>query len=153
MQIVDFLSQESVSIDLKGASKDEAISELVQLLASTGALNDTESALQALQEREKMGSTGIGHGIAIPHAKSEGVDRILAAYGYSKAGIDFNAIDNQPVHIVFLLIAPPDCAGAHIKALARISRFLKNEESRKELASAGKAEDVIELITKEDHAD
>ncbi len=152
MKISDFLCPEAVSADLKSRSKKEVIEELVQLLTSAGAVDKKikRKLIEVLMAREALGSTAIGQGIAIPHGKCEGVTRMTAALGISKKGIDFDSLDGEPAHIFFLLVAPIDSAGPHLKALARISRLLKDKYFRDSLKTAPNAEAILSLIARED---
>jgi len=150
MEIMDFLSQKAVTTDLKHTDKQGVIGELVELLIDAKEIKDKDSLINSLLEREALGSTGIGQGIAIPHAKSGTVRKLVAAFGVSKAGIDFDALDGEPVYICFLLVAPPDSAGPHLKALARISRLLKENRLRSGLRKANSGKEILEIIKKED---
>ncbi|NQS89303.1 PTS sugar transporter subunit IIA, partial [Patescibacteria group bacterium] len=109
-----------------------------------------DNIVKILLQREALGSTGIGNGIAIPHGKSDKVKKLVAAFGISKQGVDFESLDGEPVYIFFLLVAPIDSAGPHLKALARISRLLKDKSFRNTLKAAKTKEELVEIITKED---
>ncbi|MFH1258922.1 MAG: PTS sugar transporter subunit IIA [Elusimicrobiota bacterium] len=150
MQIMDFLCPKAIKLDLEGGTKKEVLAELADLLAKAKEINNPATIVKVLLEREELGSTGIGQGIAIPHGKSDTVNKIVAAFGISKKGIDFEALDGEPVYLMFLLIAPPDSAGAHLKALAKISRLLKDKFFRQALRESTKIEDVINIIKEED---
>ncbi len=150
MKVLDFLELDSVTIDLKSQTKQDAISELAQLLHANNRIPDAAAVTISLLEREKLGSTGIGQGIAIPHAKSPSVDRVVAALGISRKGIDFDALDGEPVYLVFLLIAPPDSSGLHLKVLARISRLLKDKFFRQALREAKSSDEIQKIIREED---
>jgi PTS system nitrogen regulatory IIA component len=152
MRILDFLSEKNVTVDLKAKNKREVIEELVELLLKSGQIADKKKMVQILLEREDLGSTGIGQGIAIPHGKSDTAKELSAAFGLSKAGVAFEALDGEPVFIFFLLVAPEGTAGAHLKALARISGLLKDKYFRKKLMTAQKVADVIEVIQEEEKA-
>jgi nitrogen PTS system EIIA component len=150
MKVLDFLDLESINLDIKSTAKKEAISELCDLLVTKGKIKDATAVLNALMEREKLGSTGIGQGVAIPHAKSESASGLVAALGVSKKGIKFDSLDGEPVFIVFLLVSPPDAAGQHLKVLARISRLLKDKFFRQSLKEAKSFDDIQKLIQEED---
>ena len=150
MKIVDFLSQEAISVELTAQTKEEAIKELVQLLQKAKKIKDVNHIVKILMEREELGSTGIGQGIAIPHGKSDTIRTIVAAFGISKKGIDFDALDGESVNLVFLLVAPHDSAGAHLKALAKISRLLKDKFFRQALREAKDTKEVMRIIKEED---
>lgn len=150
MKIVDFLSQEAVSVELAAQTKEEAIKELVQLLHKSKKIKEINQIVKILMEREELGSTGIGQGIAIPHGKSDTIRTIVAAFGISKKGINFDALDGESVNLIFLLVAPHDSAGAHLKALAKISRLLKDKFFRQALREAKDAKEVMKIIKEED---
>ncbi len=150
MNLTDILPQDAIKVGLEGENKGEIIEELVNLLESDEKAFDSEGVLQAVMEREKIMSTGIGNGIAIPHGKSEHVSDLVAAMGIRSSGAAFDSLDGEPVFIFFLLVSPPDTSGPHIRALARISRLLKNTEFRKTLISAQTAKEVREIIAKEE---
>src|SRR4051812_25953361 len=117
MKVLDFLDASSIVIDLKSTSKPDVINELCQVLQNNGQIKDSIPVVEALMQREKLGSTGIGQGVAIPHGKSEAAGKLVGALGVSKRGVSFDALDGEPVNVVFLLVAPPDSAGLHLKAL------------------------------------
>jgi PTS system nitrogen regulatory IIA component len=153
MDIMGFLDERAVTTDLKARhSKEEVIRELVQLLVHAGSLKekDANKIIQTLLKRESLGSTGIGNGVAIPHGKSDCVTRLVGAFGVSRAGVDFDALDGEPVSLVFLLVAPEDSAGPHLKALARISRLLKDKHFRDSLLTAKDEKTLVTIIREED---
>jgi PTS system nitrogen regulatory IIA component len=150
MKLSELLSPASVSLDLKAQGKREVLEELCGLLSGGGKLQDPKALLQTLVEREALGSTGIGQGVAIPHGKSAASPGQAAALGISKRGVDFDALDGEPVHILFLLVAPPDAAGQHLKALAKISRLLKDKLFRQALRDAASVEEILSIIRGQD---
>ncbi len=150
MRILDFLSKESIEINLKSKTKKEVIEELVDILAGKEAILDSKVIIESLMEREELGSTGVGQGIAIPHSKTKGAKELIGAFGVSKQGIDFDALDGEPVHIFFLLLAPEGAAGLMLKALARVSNFLKNKYYRKKILEAKTKEDIIAILEEEE---
>ncbi len=150
MQILDFLSSDAIKISLESKNKKDVIKELVELLVKTGKVKDKKKMVQTLVEREDLGSTGIGQGIAIPHGKSDTVTDLAAAFGLSPEGISFDSLDGEPVNIFFLLVAPEGAAGAHLKALARISSLLKDKYFRKTLLVAKTPEEVVKIIQEEE---
>jgi len=151
MKIMDFLNCKAISADMKAADKDEAVKELAELLTQAGVLKDTkEKLVKMLLAREALGSTGIGSGIGIPHCKTNAVKELVAAFGLSRKGVNFDALDGEPVYIFFLLVAPEDCAGPHLKALARISRLLKDKFFRDSLKQCKDEKEIIKAITSED---
>ena len=150
MKVLEFLQLDSVCMQLESSTKKEVIEELCKVLEKSGKIKDSEKVIASLLEREKLGSTGIGQGVAIPHGKSESVSGLVAALGISKAGVNFEALDGEPVHLVFLLVAPPDSSGSHLKALARISRLLKDKFFRQALKEAKSTEEIQKIIEEED---
>ena len=153
MKISDFLCAKAVCADLKGTNKHEIIEEMVKLLINAGAIDKKNKAklIEVLLAREALGSTAIGQGIAIPHGKSDSVNKLIAGLGISKKGIDFDSLDGDPAYIFFLLIAPIDSAGPHLKALARISRLLKDKYFRENLKTVKDEKTILELIIQEDN--
>ncbi len=152
MNIMGFLNERAISCDVKAQTKEEAIRELVGLLVKAGAIKskDVERLIQVLMEREALGSTGIGQGVAIPHGKSDCVAELISAFGVSRSGLDFNALDGETVHLIFLLVAPVDSAGPHLKALARISRLLKDRHFREGLRAAKDEKTLLKILREED---
>jgi len=148
MRLRDILKLSSISKDLKSTNKDAVLKELTDLLGNQ--IKDKKKIIKILIERENLGSTGIGQGIAVPHGKIDSLDKLIAALGISKKGIDFNSLDGEPVYIFFLLIAPKDAAGPHLKALARISRILRDPSFCDVLRKTRDVEHVYNLIVKED---
>ena len=150
MKIVEFLSDKAISANLKATDKDSAIREMIELLAKAEGIKSKDEIVKILLAREALGSTGIGLGIGIPHGKSNVVKRLVAAFGVSKRGIDFDALDGEPVYIFFLLVAPEDSAGPHLKALARISRLLKDKYFRDFLRQQTDEKAIYKAIKDED---
>jgi nitrogen PTS system EIIA component len=150
MKVLDFLDKGAIKSDIKSVKKEDVIKELVGLLAEAHHIKDKESLIQTLMNRESLGSTGIGQGIGIPHAKSNCVKELIAALGISKSGVDFDSLDGEPTHIFMLLVAPEDAAGPHLKALAKISRMLKDKFVRDSLIAAKDEKSIIHIIAQED---
>lgn len=152
MKIMEFLSKKAIVMDIKSAKKEDVIKELVDALINAGDVEKRyrNKLVEALMARESLGSTAIGQGIAIPHAKSDCVEKLIAAFGVSKKGVDFDSLDGEPAHIFFLLVAPQDSAGPHLKALARISRLLKDKYFRDSLRDSADEKTVIKIIAQED---
>ena len=150
MSLLEILSANSTLVGLKGTTKDEIIEELVDSLEVGASITDRDKVLEAVLEREKIMSTGIGDGIAIPHGKSDAVVQLTAALGIHKRGVDFEALDGEPAFVFFLLVSPANVSGPHIKALARISRMLKNDSFKKRLIEADSAQAVLEIIEEEE---
>ena len=151
MKITDILAEDMVVAALRGRTKGEVIDELASVVAEhhRGEI-DHGRLVQALEDRERLNSTALGEGVAIPHGKLTGLKRVVAAFGRSPGGVDFSSLDGKPTHLFFLLVAPEDSAGAHLKALARISRLLKDEAFRARLMRASTAADVYRTIREED---
>ncbi|MDD5073542.1 MAG: PTS sugar transporter subunit IIA [Candidatus Omnitrophica bacterium] len=150
MKIMDFLNQDAVTADLQAKDKEETVKELVDLLAKAGSLKEKEKLVKILLSREALGSTGIGQGVGIPHGKYDGVKELTAAFALSPKGVNFDSLDGEPVHIFFLLVAPQDSAGPHLKALARISRLLKDRPFRDALRQCKDEKSILRLIEDED---
>jgi fructose-specific phosphotransferase system IIA component len=152
MKIIDFLSKKAITTDVKSVKKEDVIKELIDTLIDAGDIEKRHrnKLIEALMARESLGSTAIGQGIAIPHAKSDSVTKLVAAFGLSKKGVDFDSLDGEPVNIFFLLLAPQDSAGPHLKALARIARLLKDKYFRDNLRMCIDDKSVIRTITQED---
>lgn len=152
MKIADMLDPRAVVADLRATSKREVIDELADAVTAAHPALAKPKVLTTLLDREKLGSTGVGEGIAIPHGKLAGLPGILLAFGRSTKGVHFDAIDSRPVHLLVVLLAPEENPGSHLKALARISRLLKDPPFRQRLLAAGSAEELLTLIRTEDEA-
>lgn len=150
MKITDILDKDSIIEKLTSRDKKGVLEELVSVLVEHGKLADKEKTVQVLLERERLGSTGIGDGIAIPHGKLKEIHDIMCSFGRKKEGIDFQSLDEKPSHLFFLLLAPEDSAGEHLQALARLSRILKEAPFRKRLLEASSREEIYRLIAEED---
>lgn len=150
MRIQDLIHQGYVAGELKSKTKREVLLELSNLFVDDLKRVDSDSAVEVLLDREKLGSTGIGDGIAIPHGKLPGLDRLVVSFGRSLEGVEFDALDGKPVTIFFLLLAPENSAGKHLKALAKISRMLRDSEFRKDLMAADSDQKLYSLIMEKD---
>ncbi len=150
MILMEILSGKSVIIGLKGQNKREILEELVNELEVGDKITDRDKVLQAVLDREDIMSTGIGHGIAIPHGKSEYATTLGGVLGIKSEGINFEALDGKKTYIFFLLVSPLNVSGPHIKALARISRVLKGEDFRQRLISISNSEEALAIIEAED---
>jgi len=152
MQIMEFLSKKAIITDIKSAKKEDVLKELVDALINAGDIEKRSRTklIDALMVRESLGSTAIGQGIAIPHAKSDCAEKLIAAFGLSKKGVDFDSLDGELAYIFFLLVAPQDSAGPHLKALARISRLLKDKYFRDTLRTCADEKAVVKIISQED---
>ncbi|HOW56704.1 MAG TPA: PTS sugar transporter subunit IIA [Smithellaceae bacterium] len=152
MQLADLLKKELVNADIKARTKKAVLAELVDIIIQSGIKLDQEAVVQVLLQREKLGSTGIGQGIAIPHGKINNINDLIVAFGRSHEGVDFESMDGKPAHIFFLLLAPENSAGKHLKALAKISKMLKMDNFRKALLEAKSQDDLYKLIIDQDDA-
>ena len=150
MKISNFLSTEFVIPELKGKTKEEVINELIDLFKEDERVNDLEKIRTSVLEREKIMSTGVGKGFAIPHAKTLAATDILVAFGKLPKAIDFEALDGKPVNLVFLLVGKENMVGPHIKLLSRISRMMNKDAFREELANASTKEEILEIFEKEE---
>lgn len=150
MKILDYLPKEVIEADLKAETKADVLKELVQVLVKNNQVKNADKALEVLLEREKLGSTGVGDGVAIPHAKFNEVKTLVAAFGRSQKGIDFESLDNKPAHIFFLFLAPENSAALHLKILAKISRLLKKPDFRQSLMKTKNREDIYRIIAEEE---
>jgi PTS system nitrogen regulatory IIA component len=147
MKILDILDKRLILPKIASKTKEGVLRELVHVLARVEGQIDEDRMTEILLERESLGSTGIGEGVAIPHGKSKEVKKILASFGRSLPGMDFQSLDGKPTHLFFLLIAPENSAGMHLKALAEISRLMKNQTFRKRLMDAPSAEEIYSLFS------
>jgi PTS system nitrogen regulatory IIA component len=150
MKIEDILSEELVLGDLTGRSKNDVLAELADAVTRHHPELDKSRLVGALEDRERLNSTALGDGVAIPHGKLPGLRRVFAAFARSRDGVDFQSIDGKPTHLFFLLVAPEDSAGAHLKALARISRLLKDPAFRSRLLEAPDSRALWSTIRDED---
>ncbi|MGH2690600.1 MAG: PTS sugar transporter subunit IIA [Actinomycetota bacterium] len=140
MHLSELLNAQSINVNLRSREKREAIAELVELLEKAHGLSTGGEILDRVLKREAMMSTGIGNGVAIPHGKARSVDRLVAACGVSRAGVEFGSGDGEPASLFILLVSPEDVGGPHVKVLANISRLLKEETVREMLKGANSAE-------------
>jgi fructose-specific phosphotransferase system IIA component len=150
MKITDVLEEQFVRTNLPGTSKEEIIDSMINLIGNSKNVLDKEKVRQAILEREKIMSTGVGNGFAIPHGKTDAVKDIVAAFAVTEHPVDYQALDEQPVRLVFLLIGRDSLVGPHIKLLSRISRLMNREEFRKELLESKTPQDVIELFRRQE---
>jgi PTS system nitrogen regulatory IIA component len=150
MRILDILTYDRIVASLKATSKEEALAELVDPIARSKAEIDRAALVRILIDRENLGSTGIGGGIAIPHGTLDRLDAIISCFGKSAKGIDFGSIDGKPAHLFFLLVAPRNSAGEHLKALARISRLFKDPILARDLRQADSADEIYQILEEAD---
>jgi len=146
MKLSQLLDEGTIKTNLESEEKEEVFEELVNLLVQAGKIKDRRRAVEALIERERLGTTGIGEGIGIPHAKDTSIEHLTAALGISRKGIEFDATDGKPVHIVFLVLAEANNPGPHIALLAEIARLFQTEGFYKELLSASTPQEALDVI-------
>ena len=142
MNIMDFLCKDAITVDLKAQNKKDAIIELIELLKEAKKIKKTDEIIDVVLEREKLGSTGVGQGVALSEQ--------IGVLGISKKGIEFNSLDGEPVYIIFLLVGPVEVTGQHLKALSRISRLFKDKFLRQAIKDAQTKEDIVKIIQQED---
>lgn len=152
MRLTEILKPQNIKVPLEGKTKTDAITELVNLLAANGEIKDAKKILDAVLEREATRTTGIGNGLAIPHGKGDGVERLVMAIGKCATPIDFQSIDGRPVTLIWLLSSPRDMTGPHIHALARISRLMTIDKFRATLAKATTPDEVYQAIVAQESA-
>jgi PTS system nitrogen regulatory IIA component len=152
MKLLDFVARESIVVDLRATAKEQAIREMVASLHACGRLStdDVESIIRAILGREELGSTGIGMGVAVPHTRHPTLQRLVGTVALSRRGVEFAALDGEPVDIFFLLVSPQNQPGDHLRALENISRHLKDERFVSSLRQARSQERIIEVLEKAD---
>ena len=152
MKLRDFVVREAIVDDLRAVDKESVIKELIEALKKAGKLkaSDVEGVVKSMMKREEFGTTGIGGGKAVPHVKHDAVKEIIGTVGRSKKGVDFNALDSEPVYLFFLLVSPTDSTGAHIKALQHISDIIKDDDMCRFLREAKTKRAFIETLAEAD---
>src|SRR6516165_3881334 len=153
MKLSDFVVRDAILTNLKATTKEAAIRSMVESLSSSGYIKgaDQEGIIAAILKREELGSTGIGKGVAVPHTKHLSVDKLVATIALSKDGVEFASLDGEDVHILFLLVSPPDRPGDHLRALENISRHLRNDNFCNFLRQAPTPQAVVELLEEADN--
>jgi PTS system nitrogen regulatory IIA component len=151
MQLDQIIKIEFINANLLAKTKTEVLTELVNTLIQGGLKLNASLIVEILQQRENLGSTGIGDGVAIPHGKTSAIDDLIVAFGRSVEGIDYDSSDGKPVHLFFLLLAPENSAGQHLKVLAKISKMLKVANFRKTLLKAKSTGDLYKIIIDQDN--
>jgi len=146
MKISDHISEKTICLDLENTTKDDVIRELSELLKESEYVTDFDVFLKDVFEREKLGATGIGNGIAIPHARTDAVHNIIIAFGRSSQGIDFNGVDDKPAKLVFLMGTPKKDVNKYLQVLAHLTRLLKKESFRQQLLEAQNADEILNAI-------
>jgi len=146
MKLSKFCEEDLMNFDLQGQTKADVIKEMVDLTAQSSLVRDREDLLAAVFEREKLVTTGVGYGVAFPHAKTRAMKGIVIVFGRSEVGIDFEAMDKKPVHLLFMIAAPEDAIGAHLNVMARLSYIMKSEKNRERLMRAKTAGEVMLIL-------
>ncbi|NCS88290.1 MAG: PTS sugar transporter subunit IIA [Ignavibacteria bacterium CG2_30_36_16] len=150
MKLYELLKKELVLADIKSENKEDVINEMIDLFKEDARVDDIEKVRECVLERERIMSTGVGKGFAIPHGKTNSIREILAAFGKTKRKIKYESLDGNPVHLVFLLVGKDNLVSTHIKLLSRISRMMNKDEFRNQLIEAETNEEIIELFKKEE---
>lgn len=146
MKLCDLLNESVVEVNLEAKDKSDLLTRLVDIAASSNLVQDPAAGLHAVEERERIMTTGIGHGVAIPHGKTDAVKDLVAAFAVIKDGIDFGSLDGQPVRLAFLLLGPKEPSGPHIRMLSRISRLMNREDLRNRLVNSQSSAEVLNLF-------
>ncbi|HET6461848.1 MAG TPA: PTS sugar transporter subunit IIA [Syntrophales bacterium] len=152
MKIIDICRKEYIIEELKAKTKRDVLAELSRVIHCQNGATSQEDIVKTLLDREKLGSTGIGDGIAIPHGKLADLDELIVTFGRSKEGVDFDSMDGKPANLFFLLLAPENTTGLHLKALAKISKMLKDNAFKKKLLEARSKEELYSIIADKDDA-
>ncbi|HMQ79883.1 MAG TPA: PTS sugar transporter subunit IIA [Ignavibacteria bacterium] len=150
MKISDILSTDVIAVNLDTADKEDAIKKVIDLAAKSGKILDVAKVSGTIYEREKLVSTGVGKGFAIPHGKTDSISDVVAAFAITKEPIDFDSIDGEPVRFIFLLIGKENLLNTHIKLLSRISRLMNKDEFRERLLDAANPEEVLAIFKEEE---
>ncbi len=153
MKFVDFVSREAIRTNIEDGTKEEVIRAMAAALLETGKVSEDqqESIIEAILKREELGSTGIGRGVAVPHTKHPSVEELVGTVAVSEAGVDFDSLDGEKVHLLFLLVSPPDRPGDHLRALENISRQLRDETFCSFLKQSKTPDDVWQLLEEADN--
>lgn len=150
MKITSILTEDLIQVNIPGETKEDVINAIIDLAVKSQKIKDIEKVRQAIFEREKIMSTGVGKGFAIPHGKTDAVTDIVAAFGITEKPIDYQSLDHEPVRLLFLLIGKDSLVGAHIKLLSRISRLMNKEELRNNLLSTGTSAEILQILREEE---
>jgi len=146
MKLSKFCDEKLVTFELRAKTKDEVIEELVELAAASPLVKDHDELLRDIIHRENMVTTGIGYGVAFPHAKTKATKGIVIAFGRSHKGIDFDAMDKKPVHVFFLIAAPEDAIGQHLNVMARLAYIMKSEDNRQKLMTVTSPGELLSIL-------
>ncbi|BAT71253.1 PTS system, fructose-specific IIA component [Thermosulfidibacter takaii ABI70S6] len=150
MRFLDYLTRDRIILDLEATEKEKVLREIVGVLKKREVIPDEEPYYTALIERERLCSTGIGRGTAIPHAKLKEIDKIILTFARSKPGVEFDALDKNPVHFIFLILTPEDVPEDYLVLLARISRLAKDEEFKKVVMQASSEDEILKIFEEKD---
>ncbi len=150
MKISDILSADVIAVNMDAADKDDSIKKIIDLSAKSGKILDMDKVTHTIYEREKLVSTGVGKGFAIPHGKTDAISDVVAAFAITKEPIDFDSIDGEPVRFIFLLIGKENLLNTHIKLLSRISRLMNKDDFREALLEAKTSEEVLKIFRDEE---
>lgn len=142
------LKEQCIILELEAADKEGVLREMAGVVHAHHPLIDEETMIRILKERELLGSTGVGNGIAIPHGKVPKLDKLLLCLGRSTAGISFDAVDNRPVHLFMMILSPPAMAGTYLQSLARTSKILKNPDLRNQILTAVDAKTIAQIFNR-----
>ena len=146
MKLSKFCEEDLITFELKSKTKDNVIRELVELAARSKMVRDKGELYRSVAEREKLVTTGVGYGVAFPHAKTKAVKGVVIAFGRSREGIDFEAMDRKPVHLLFLIAAPEDAIGAHLNVMARLSYIMRSEKNREKFGAIKSPGEFLEQL-------
>jgi fructose-specific phosphotransferase system IIA component len=146
MKLSNLIEEDLMGFDLQSRGKEDVIKELVELASKSKLVRDKDLLLEEVQKREKLVTTGVGWGVAFPHAKTKAMKGIVITFGRSEKGVDFGAMDGKPVHLFFLIAAPEDTIGAHLNVMARLSFLMKSQDNRERLQSARNPGEVLEVL-------
>jgi len=150
MKVSEYLNEDNVLLNVEAKDKYDLIDKLIEVASKSGKIVDKEKVRQAVYEREKILSTGVGKGFAVPHGKTDAVNDIVLAFAITKEPLDYEALDNQPVRLVMLMVGKDSLVSSHIKLLSRISRLMNNDEFRENLLNAKTKKEVLEIFRKEE---
>jgi fructose-specific phosphotransferase system IIA component len=146
MKLSKFCSEDLINFNLKSTDKKAVLQELVDIATTSNLVKDAAELIKDVNEREELVTTGVGYGVAFPHAKTRATKGIVIAFGRSDAGIDFDAMDHKPVHLFFLIAAPEDAIGAHLNVMARLSYIMKSEENREKMKKVTSPGELLQMI-------
>ena len=146
MKLSKFCSEDLITFSLKSAEKKDVLRELVTIAGESNLVKDADELLRDVREREELVTTGVGYGVAFPHAKTKATKGIVIVFGRSEKGIDFDAMDHKPVHLFFMIAAPEDAIGAHLNVMARLSYIMKSEENREKMKKVTSPGELLQMI-------